>query len=565
MALTPRLPVVLFITVALSVRSSAQSTSDCAGSIPLCGGIYTEVSAPPGTGDVYEFTGTCNASLETSSLWYTFVVEEAGTISFTLDPANDADDYDWGMFNITTGGCAGITAQDGSSPEVGCNSYGSFGNNGPTGISTAAGGTGSSNGPGDLNGPAFNADLVVEAGQTYALVVMNWSNSPDGYTIDFTESTASIYDSTIPSMVEAVADCQNQNLHIQFSEPMVTSTVTPTDFVLTAPAGTNMPILTATGDQPTAYAQVGFSLGLQNAALEAGTYTLAITAVSGNVEDVCGNTVQEITLPVTIAAPLQYETLVSPACNAVNGTIEVQHISGGVQPLTVTVNGQQAPGGIATGLNLGFYAVVIADAGGCVIDQQVNVPNHAINLQIQQVQDSLSCATPAVTIEGVSVQPFQTVEYVWTAVTNSGTINDFSNSASPEVNTPGIYQLTVTEPVSGCTDDASVQIRTTSGPNVDLGEILIPNVVSPNADGKNDVWRPYILSYPDMDITGLFDEYSLTIFDRWGKVMHQSDGASRTWNARDAADGTYFYSIAYRAECGTVVDDEHTGTITVLR
>lgn len=545
--------------------SQAQSTSDCSGSIPLCGGIYTEVAAPTGTGNTYEFTGTCNASLETSSLWYTFTVEESGTIGFILEPADNADDYDWGLFNITNGGCAGITAQDGTSPEVGCNSYGSFGNNGATGISTASGGTGSSNGPGDLNGPAFNADLVVEAGQTYALVVMNWSNSPNGYTIDFTESTAGIYDSTIPSMLEAVADCENLTLHVQFSEPIVTSTVTLTDFLLSNAVGVQVPLSSVAGDQPGAYSQAGFSLGLANAISEAGTYTITITTVSGNVEDVCGNTVQETSLPLTIAAPLQYELSVSPACNAVDGRIVVDNITGGVQPITITVDGQQAPGGIASGLNLGSHSLLITDAGGCVIQRPVNVPNHAINLQIQQLQDSLSCSTPLVTIEGVSVQPFQTVEYAWSAVTGAGTIADFSTSPSPDVNAPGIYHLTVTEPVSGCTDEASVQIRTTSGPNVDLGEIMLPNMVSPNADGKNDVWRPYVLSYPQLDITALFDEYSLTIFDRWGKVMYNSEGGSRVWNARDATDGTYFYTIAYRAECGTVVDGERTGMITVLR
>ena len=183
----------------MSSTRGGSSTSDCGGSVVLCGGIYTEETAPPGTGSVYEFTGTCNQGTETMSLWYTFTVAEAGIISFIIDPAVDTDDYDWGLFNITNGGCAGIIAQDGSSPEVGCNSYGSLVvGNGPTGISTANGGVGTSNGPGDTFGPAFNADLQVNSGQTFALVVMNWSNSTNGYTIDFTQSTANIYDASVP-------------------------------------------------------------------------------------------------------------------------------------------------------------------------------------------------------------------------------------------------------------------------------------------------------------------------------------------------------------------------------
>jgi hypothetical protein len=97
-------------------------------------------------------------------------VQQDGNLSFILDPLNDADDYDWGLFNITTGGCSGLGT---TSPEVECNSYGVFGSNGPTGISTANGGSGVSNGPGDLNGPAFNADLPVVVGNTYALLILD--------------------------------------------------------------------------------------------------------------------------------------------------------------------------------------------------------------------------------------------------------------------------------------------------------------------------------------------------------------------------------------------------------
>lgn len=93
---------ITLLGIACAGRLFAQpSTSDCDGAIQLCGGIYTETAAPPGTGNLYEFTGVCNANLETSSLWYTFTVQTAGDLSFILDPATDTDDYDWGLFNIT--------------------------------------------------------------------------------------------------------------------------------------------------------------------------------------------------------------------------------------------------------------------------------------------------------------------------------------------------------------------------------------------------------------------------------------------------------------------------------
>ena len=187
------LAVLIFLVFVGIQTIAAQTISDCSGAVFLCGDLYTETEATLNTGDIYEYTGACNASLEQSSLWYTFTVQENGLLSFIIDPLNPMDDYDWGLFDITTGGCEGIGTPI-LSPEVGCNSFGLAPPepNGPTGISSANGGTGNSNGPGNLNGPAFNADLPVQAGETYALVVMNWTNSLEGYTIDFGQSTASL-------------------------------------------------------------------------------------------------------------------------------------------------------------------------------------------------------------------------------------------------------------------------------------------------------------------------------------------------------------------------------------
>ena len=236
-------PLVLaFIGMLLLVNtqvSFGQSISDCVGAITLCGDLYTETEASFNTGAEYEYTGMCNQNLEQSSVWYTFTVQEDGLLSFIIDPMNPMDDYDWGLFDITSGGCEGIGSQL-LSPEMGCNSYGVAPPepNGATGISTANGGTGSSNGPGNFNGPPFNADLPVEAGETYALVVMNWTNSLEGYAIDFGQSTASLYDETAPVIDSVeVVNCENTTLRVYLSEYVDYMTVTAEDFELIGPTG----------------------------------------------------------------------------------------------------------------------------------------------------------------------------------------------------------------------------------------------------------------------------------------------------------------------------------------
>lgn len=540
------------------------STSDCNGAIQLCGGLYTETSAPLGTGNVFEFTGTCNQDLESASLWYTFTVQSPGDLSFVLDPANDMDDYDWGLFNITNGGCAGINLQNGTSPEVECNSYGLFGSNGQTGISTANGGTGTTNGPGNLNGPPFNADLPVTVGQTYALVVMNWTGSPDGYNIDFTQSTAAIYDNVPPVPVSVTTDCSNQSLVVNFSEPIVTSTVSPTDFTLTSPSGAVLPFVTATSSAPGAYSQSSYTLGLGSIPTEAGTYMLNITSLTGNVEDPCGNIVVDTTFAVTID-PFLYTVDVTTACNGAGGTLHATYVSGGTAPVTFTLAGNELPNGTATGLFAGLYVLHVDDAAGCQFLDPVTIPGHVIELLIPQVQDSLSCRQTSIDVQGVQVVPDQAVNYVWTAITASGTDPAFSTGASPTITEPGTYTLLVTDTEDGCTDQASVEIALSSGPSVDLSTITLPNVVSPNGDGKNDVWRPFLPDEPDLDITALFDSYKLTVYNRWGQTVFETGNSGRSWNAKEVGAGTYFYTVAFHAECGTVIEKEVNGSVMVLR
>lgn len=287
---------------ALSHRTAAQTVSDCPGAIVLCDDFYSEENASLSAGAQIEFTGVCNNSAEVSSVWYTFTVQQDGLLSFVITPNTAMDDYDWGLFDISTGGCAGISVL-GTSPEVSCNSYGSFTMNGPTGISTALGGTGNSNGPGDLNGPPFNADLPVVAGSTYALVVMNWTNSLDGYSIDFGGSTASLYDEIPPTPGTLEVDCALSEFELTFSEPVLTATVQPEDLLLIGPGGVQVGFSAAVpvggGSDASAF------LLTPAAPVPAdGMYTMTLTAVAAFVEDACGNQAEgSYSVEIDVLAP----------------------------------------------------------------------------------------------------------------------------------------------------------------------------------------------------------------------------------------------------------------------
>jgi hypothetical protein len=543
----------LFIVFcASSISTWAQtSISDCDGAIVLCGDLYTETQASFNTGNVIEPTGACNQGLEQSSVWYTFTVQQAGDLSFILNPLTAADDYDWGLFDITTGGCAGLGT---TSPEVECNSYGLFGSNGPTGISTANGGSGSTNGPGNTFGPPFNADLPVVVGQTYALVVMNWSNSLDGYTIDFGQSTASLYDQIPPVPISATTDCSNLTVILTFSEPIVGTSVQPTDFTVTGPSGT-ITVQSVTANNPT-MADV-FTIQLMNQVLIGGTYTLNITNTTGFVEDACGNLgTQSITFE--ISDPISFDVATTTACNSIGGSVSISNIIGGDGNYTLNFNGSNQAQYELSNIIAGNYTATITDGNGCLRVIPVTVPNQDIQVAIPS-QDSLTCLNSSVEILGVEVNPVQNVSYAWTGAGLTST-----TIANPIATAPGVLNLVVTNLDNGCSDSGTIEIYAGDVYALDLSTMILPNIITLKQDELNDDWRAILASDPLLDLTLLFLEYDLTVYNRWGGIVFESTASEKYWKATDVAPGSYFYLFHYKTDCGTAVEETVEGTILVV-
>lgn len=540
--------------------AGATAQSDCNTAIELCNDLYEEENASLNTGLVYEFTGTCNSSLEQSSVWYTFTVQNDGFINFTLDPNNDNDDYDWGLFEITEGGCEGLGT---TSPEVSCNSWGTFGINGATGISSALGGSGSSNGPGDLNGPPFNGDLNVTSGQTFALVIMNWSNSLDGYSIDFGASTATLFDDAPPILTGAEMACDNGSIILQFSEPIIMSSVSETDFVATGPGG-SITITSAAPGTPGATADDQVVLVLSDPISTYGTYTITITDASGFVEDACANT-GEGSITVEVAEPIAVEWQVNKACNGYNGSFILESVTGGIPPYVSVFNGQVMTGDTADGLIDGTYTATVTDDAGCTQSITVVIPNHILAVSIGP-QDTLTCLRPVLTLQGLLVEPQQTVTYIWTVAGAEGNIISGANSASPMVNEPGLYSVVVTQVETGCTDSTQVEVMADDELQSDISSLVFPNVFTPNDDSSNETWKPYLASDPSLDVLPLFSTYEMVIYNRWGSVVFESTQGSRAWRpSNDESEGTYFYHIRYASDCGAGTEGVREGTIHLLR
>ncbi|MBL7941429.1 MAG: gliding motility-associated C-terminal domain-containing protein [Flavobacteriales bacterium] len=548
----------LLFSIALTSIGKAQN-SDCITAIPLCQDLYEQADAPISTGDIFEWTGVCNLNTEWGSVWYTFTVQQDGLLSFIITPGDLNADYDWALFDITFGGCEGIW-EGGPSPEVSCNSWGTtFPPVGPTGISTAEGGTGNTNGPGDLNGPPFNADLPVTAGQTFALVVMNWSNSTQGYTIDFGGSTASLYDELPPVIVSAEINCANTELTITFSEPVVVSSVHEEDFGITGTGGTYGISDVAALSGNTATLDHTFILTLDEQIVVGGSYEIIITTLNGQVEDLCGNLGSGI-FGFPVASPMTYNVEFTTACNGEGGGLEVTGITGGTAPYVLNVDGVAQPDLIVDDIDAGAYTLLLVDSEDCALEMEVEVPDNSISL-IPADNDTISCIQPSTTLQGATVVPDQNVNWTWT--TTDGNIVSGANSSSPLVNAEGTYNVVVTNPDNGCIASESTVVISDEEVTFDPELLRFPNIVSPNGDNRNEQWKPFLANAPEFDVLSLFSNYRIQIFDRWGGLVFES--ASQGWDASDVAAGTYYYVVSYATQCGDGASADLEGMVEVVK
>lgn len=89
-----------------------------------------------------------------------------------------------------------------------------------------------------------------------------------------------------------------------------------------------------------------------------------------------------------------------------------------------------------------------------------------------------------------------------------------------------------------------------------IGEVIVPNVITPNGDGKNDVFR----------INGLelHPNNTLSIFNRWGNEVYRSNGSYKNdWNGNGLNEGTYYYVLRIKEKDGS--ERSTTGWITLIK
>jgi gliding motility-associated-like protein len=174
----------------------------------------------------------------------------------------------------------------------------------------------------------------------------------------------------------------------------------------------------------------------------------------------------------------------------------------------------------------GIYTLTVANDCGAATDS-VTI-NQVEQLALDLGEDQIICNGQSLILDAGQ----QLVTYQW---------QDGSDKSQLEVKEAGRYFVTIKNECETITDEVIIT-------ECQRCEIYIPNVFSPNADGANDVFRPY----PNCELI----RYDLQIFDRWGTLVFQSNSLEQGWsgfiNGQIATNGVYVWHIRY-----TVTEDDN--------
>lgn len=119
------------------------------------------------------------------------------------------------------------------------------------------------------------------------------------------------------------------------------------------------------------------------------------------------------------------------------------------------------------------------------------------------------------------------------------------------------YIVTLT--ITACDNTSSTASKTIDVTNCGSSSLSIPNIFSPNADAKNDLFA--------IKTTGI-ESLMIRIYDRWGILMYSSDQFQQSWDGTttagmNATDGIYFYSVKAQGADGKKY--ELSGTLSLVR
>ena len=211
-------------------------------------------------------------------------------------------------------------------------------------------------------------------------------------------------------------------------------------------------------------------------------------------------------------------------------------------------------GTVFTGTTAGTYTVIATNAvNGCTTSATSTLIFDNINASFDASVYSGLMPLP-VTFTNTSFPNPVGTNYTW-SFGDGNSLNSNDTIVNHLYNTSGNFPVILTATNGFCRDTAMRYIK------VDLISLFeVPNVFTPNGDGKNDAFTFNAIN---------MGEITITIFDRWGlKMFEATDTGNIRWDGKNKSgktvtDGTYFYILTATGLDGVKYDKQ--GTINVFQ
>jgi hypothetical protein len=338
-----------------------EPTSDCPEASILCDKSPFVVQKVTGAGnnnlemeDAQCFENGAPGLNESNSTWFVWTCSQSGTLEFTLSPLNLPDDLDFVVYRLPNGigNCSNkqllrcMASGEGPPYPSPCL--------GPTGLRPGDPDVSEDAGCQDSGDDAWLKPLDMLQGETYALVVNNFSSTGNGFSIEFGGTGEFLGPSTdfetIPGAV-----CLGTPVQVVDASTFPIGQITEWNWSFGADATPQ----TATGQGPHT---VQFNTP--------GNHPVVLT-----VKTDLGCKVTDIH-SVLIYPDVEVDTLIAaPDCNGTaNGAVTINNITSGTPPYLYSWNGGSfGTSNMLENLGVGVYTLVIRDSNLCETNLSIDV------------------------------------------------------------------------------------------------------------------------------------------------------------------------------------------------
>lgn len=266
-----------------------------------------------------------------------------------------------------------------------------------------------------------------------------------------------------------------------------------------------------------------------------------------------------VTLNLTVLADPDLQAdidITQPPCIGDLGSLLISNVSNGFPEYLYQIGDSTAgPGNSFANLPEGRYDLRVTDRFGCSFETTAVIsPAAPFTIDLGPDQTILLGEEVRFNLNATD----DIVDLVWTPLPADCAPDCQTNTFVPfQTET---YQLVATSD-NGCVAEDAVTINVRI-----IRQVYFPNAFSPNLDGVNDFFAPFVIS-PNVQRV-----QSFRVYNRWGGLVHEQadflpNGITGGWDGnhrgRPAQNGVYTYQAAIEFLDGTVIN--YSGTVTLVR